>query len=65
MSNKPAWMDRAPHGTDARARRHWRDGDKPLRQFCELCADATMIARQHRKDSRYPGAYRTAYREAA
>jgi hypothetical protein len=53
-------MGRAPHGTDARARWHLRHGHKPLRKFCGLCADAAMIARQHRNDSS-----RTAWRQAA
>jgi hypothetical protein len=60
VSGKSPWMGRAPHGTDARARWHWRQGHKPLRKFCELCADAAMIARHHRNDSS-----RTAWRQAA
>lgn len=46
-------MEPAPHGTEARARKHWRDGDSPLRAICELCADASMIAHRYRNTARY------------
>ena len=45
--NKPSW-DRAMHGTDARARRHQRDGETPLRRHCPACADAQTRARNLR-----------------
>jgi len=33
----PDWQLR-PHGTSAAARRHYRRGEKPLRRYCETCA---------------------------
>jgi hypothetical protein len=34
------WADVKPHGTPAAARRHYRRGEKPLRRYCETCAQA-------------------------
>jgi hypothetical protein len=33
----------APHGTMPRARWHYRQGHKPLRQYCPACADANAL----------------------
>jgi hypothetical protein len=49
---KVPWYMRQLHGTEARARRHYRDGDKPLRQHCPSCADAYIQARAIRKEDR-------------
>lgn len=43
--------DRAPHGTEARYRRHLREGTPP----CERCKEAGRVAqreRRHRRKSR-------------
>jgi hypothetical protein len=34
-----------PHGTEARARKHWRDGEKP----CRACAEAERRAHWDRR----------------
>lgn len=39
---KPGPRPRFGHGTPARARRHWREGDKPLK--CEPCLAAAREA---------------------
>jgi hypothetical protein len=44
--------DRAPHGTEACARRHYRLGHKPLRQFCPVCAEASCLAKVIRAERR-------------
>ena len=49
--NKYKW-DRALHGTDARAQRHQRDGEIPLRRHCPACADAQVEARRLRKGTK-------------
>jgi len=43
MSRTP-WYMRKGHGTEARARRHYRDGEKP----CEACRQAVNQARKNR-----------------
>ena len=40
--------DIRPHGTEARARRHWRAGEKP----CESCRLASNAAYVHRSAAR-------------
>lgn len=42
------WLTK-DHGTEARARRHWRDGDKPLRDHCPACWQAERRARYQRR----------------
>ena len=49
--NKHKW-DRALHGTDARAQRHQRDGEVPVRQYCPACADAQTRARNLRQGAK-------------
>jgi hypothetical protein len=50
VSGRPwkPWLTKG-HGTEARARRHWRDGDKPLRDHCIPCADAAQLAAWRRR----------------
>jgi hypothetical protein len=36
------------HGTEARARKHYRDGEKP----CQACREAAALATAVRKDER-------------
>lgn len=45
MSRRPPWL-REPHGTEARARRHYRDGESP----CPACREAERAARRRRKN---------------
>jgi ribosomal protein S21 len=47
MGRVPDYL-RKGHGTEARARRHYRDGDKPLVKHCRECADAQRQARRLR-----------------
>jgi hypothetical protein len=47
----PEYM-RQGHGTDARARRHWRDGEKPLEKFCVPCLMAHRLAKQERAEAK-------------
>jgi hypothetical protein len=44
--------DRAGHGTEARARRHYREGDRPLRRHCPSCAEASLLAHRIRGERR-------------
>jgi hypothetical protein len=53
--NRYKW-DRALHGTDARAERHRRDGETPVRRYCPACADAQTQARNLRKGTKIAGA---------
>jgi hypothetical protein len=55
--NRPAWF-REGHGTDARARRHYREGLPPgrtLRDVCGACAEAARRVRYRRVDNRRAG----------
>jgi hypothetical protein len=61
--NRPKWA-RALHGTDARAQRHRRDGEIPVRRYCPACADAQTGARNQRNGMKIAGASEKA-REAA
>lgn len=45
--NRPHWL-LAGHGTDARARKHYREGEKP----CEACRIAANAAVKLRKTAR-------------
>jgi hypothetical protein len=38
-----------PHGTEARARKHYRDGDRQLWRTCPPCAEAEKRARLERR----------------
>lgn len=45
-------VDVAPHGTLAAARRHYRNGQMPLRWFCESCDQAVKRASKDRYQAR-------------
>lgn len=47
MSRVPSWL-RKGHGTEARARRHYRDGEKPCKA-CREAANAAHLLRKARK----------------
>ena len=57
--NVPRWA-RALHGTGARARRHQRDGETPVRRYCPACANADVRERNLRAGSKTAGAVREA-----
>jgi hypothetical protein len=46
-------FDIRPHGTEARARRHWRRGERP----CPACLAADNAAHAYRAAQRATGAY--------
>ncbi len=48
MARIPKWDSPKGHGTEARAKRHYRDGEKP----CARCREAQNLARARRGNSR-------------
>jgi len=48
MTGLPAWMPRAGHGTEARCRRHYREGTKP----CPACLEAKNRVKRLQKTER-------------
>jgi hypothetical protein len=50
VSGRPwkPWLTQ-PHGTEARARKHYRDGDRQLADTCPACANAERRAHWRRR----------------
>jgi hypothetical protein len=53
MGNR-AEYNREGHGSEARARRHYRDGEKPCTACLEAAARAQDARRQLKKEQREP-----------